>query len=224
MLVAFSGLVVDGETEYTETKMNVTKSGENVRENQLKEAFHTDNFNILIVAEKYQTGFDEPLSHTMFVDKKLKGVKAVQTLSRLNRTMPGKKDTFILDFVNDVEDIEVAFQPFYEQTNLREEINVNLIYDTQSKLRKFNVYNQGDIERVMKLVKQAQKQQNERLLGRISSMFKPIMDRYEEMNKDNQYQFRVTLRNFSKWYDYISQLDRLFDMELLEERILLDTC
>ncbi|BDQ52940.1 hypothetical protein EfsSVR2330_04510 [Enterococcus faecalis] len=219
VLVAFSGLVVDGETEYTETKMNVTKSGENVRENQLKEAFHTDNFNILIVAEKYQTGFDEPLLHTMFVDKKLKGVKAVQTLSRLNRTMPGKKDTFILDFVNDVEDIEAAFQPFYEQTNLREEINVNLIYDTQSKLRKFNVYNQGDIERVMKLVKQAQKQQNERLLGRISSMFKPIMDRYEEMNKDNQYQFRVTLRNFSKWYDYISQLDRLFDMELLEERI-----
>ena len=132
VLVAFSGLVVDGETEYTETKMNVTKSGENVRENQLKEAFHTDNFNILIVAEKYQTGFDEPLLHTMFVDKKLKGVKAVQTLSRLNRTMPGKKDTFILDFVNDVEDIEAAFQPFYEQTNLREEINVNLIYDTQS--------------------------------------------------------------------------------------------
>ncbi len=219
VLVAFSGSVVDGETEYTETKMNVTKSGENVRENQLKEAFHTDNFNILIVAEKYQTGFDEPLLHTMFVDKKLKGVKAVQTLSRLNRTMPGKKDTFILDFVNDVEDIEAAFQPFYEQTNLREEINVNLIYDTQSKLRKFNVYNQGDIERVMKLVKQAQKQQNERLLGRISSMFKPIMDRYEEMNKDNQYQFRVTLRNFGKWYDYISQLDRLFDMELLEERI-----
>lgn len=219
VLVAFSGSVVDGETEYTETKMNVTKSGENVRENQLKEAFHTDNFNILIVAEKYQTGFDEPLLHTMFVDKKLKGVKAVQTLSRLNRTMPGKKDTFILDFVNDVVDIEAAFQPFYEQTNLREEINVNLIYDTQSKLRKFNVYNQGDIERVMKLVKQAQKQQNERLLGRISSMFKPIMDRYEEMNKDNQYQFRVTLRNFGKWYDYISQLDRLFDMELLEERI-----
>ncbi len=91
VLVAFSGLVVDGETEYTETKMNVTKSGENVRENQLKEAFHTDNFNILIVAEKYQTGFDEPLLHTMFVDKKLKGVKAVQTLSRLNRTMPGEE-------------------------------------------------------------------------------------------------------------------------------------
>ena len=219
VLVAFSGTVNDDENEYTETKMNVTKAGDNVRENQLKEVFHTDDFNILIVAEKYQTGFDEPLLHTMFVDKKLKGVKAVQTLSRLNRTMPDKKDTFILDFVNDAEDIEAAFQPFYEQTNLKEEINVNLIYDTQSKLRKFNVYNQEDIDGVMKLVKQAQKKQDERLLGRISSMFKPIVSRYEEMSKDNQYQFRVTLRNFGKWYDYISQLDRLFDMELLEERI-----
>lgn len=219
VLVAFSGTVNDDENEYTEAKMNVTKAGDNVRENQLKEVFHTDDFNILIVAEKYQTGFDEPLLHTMFVDKKLKGVKAVQTLSRLNRTMPDKKDTFILDFVNDAEDIEAAFQPFYEQTNLKEEINVNLIYDTESKLRKFNVYNQEDIDGVMKLVKQAQKKQDERLLGRISSMFKPIVTRYEEMSKDNQYQFRVTLRNFGKWYDYISQLDRLFDMELLEERI-----
>ena len=151
--------------EYTEPSLNVNKAGERISERQLKEAFHTEDFNILIVAEKYQTGFDEPLLHTMFVDKKLRGVKAVQTLSRLNRTTSGKKDTFILDFVNSEEDIREAFQPFYEVTTLDEEINVNLIYDTQSKLRKYKVYNQEDIDQVLKLVRQAQKRQDERLFG-----------------------------------------------------------
>ena len=146
-------------------------------------------------------------------------MKAVQTLSRLNRTTPGKKDTFILDFVNSEEDIQTAFQPFYEETTLNEEININLIYDTQSKLRKYNVYNQGDIDQVLKLVRQAQNRQDEKLLGRISSLFKPVIQRYEELPKDTQYQFRVTLRNFGKWYSYISQLDRTFDMQLLEENI-----
>ena len=219
VLVAFSGSVNVEGTEYTEPNLNVTKAGDRISEKQLKEAFHTEDFNILIVAEKYQTGFDEPLLHTMFVDKKLRGVKAVQTLSRLNRTTPGKKDTFILDFVNSEEDIQTAFQPFYEETTLNEEININLIYDTQSKLRKYNVYNQGDIDQVLKLVRQAQNRQDEKLLGRISSLFKPVIQRYEELPKDTQYQFRVTLRNFGKWYSYISQLDRTFDMQLLEENI-----
>ncbi|MBP1040984.1 type I restriction endonuclease subunit R [Vagococcus sp. BWB3-3] len=219
VLVAFSGKVTDDENEYTEASLNRNNTGERIKESQLKDAFHSEEFNILIVAEKYQTGFDEPLLHTMFVDKKLKGVKAVQTLSRLNRTMLGKKDTFILDFVNTNEEIQEAFQPFYEETRLDEEININLIYDTQAKLRKYNVYNQTDIDTVIKLVKQAQKKQDERLLGRVSSQFKPILQRYEELIDELKYEFRVTLRNFGKWYNYISQLDRTFDMELLEESI-----
>ncbi|SBO17654.1 putative type I restriction-modification system (HsdR) [Carnobacterium divergens] len=219
VLVAFSGKVTDDENEYTETSLNRNNIGERIKESQLKEAFHSEEFNILIVADKYQTGFDEPLLHTMFVDKKLKGVKAVQTLSRLNRTMLGKKDTFILDFVNTNEEIQEAFQPFYEETRLDEEININLIYDTQAKLRKYNVYNQADIDTVIKLVKQAQKKQDERLLGKVSSQFKPILQRYEELSDGLKYEFRVTLRNFGKWYNYISQLDRTFDMELLEESI-----
>lgn len=219
VLVAFSGTVSDDDKEHTESSMNVTKAGERIKESQLKEVFHTEDFNLLIVAEKYQTGFDEPLLHTMFVDKKLSGVKAVQTLSRLNRMMQGKKDTFVLDFVNTEEEILEAFQPFYEETTLDSEININLIYDTQSKLRKYNIYNQDDIDQVMKLVKQAQQRQDERLLGRISSLFKPIIQRYDELPKDTQYEFRVTLRNFGKWYNYIAQLDRTFDMELLEENI-----
>lgn len=219
VLVAFSGTVNDDGEEYTEPKMNVTKSGERVQEKQLKETFHGDDFNLLIVAEKYQTGFDEPLLHTMFVDKKLRGVKAVQTLSRLNRTMQGKRDTFVLDFVNTEEEIFEAFQPFYEATTLKEGLNINLIYDTQSKLRKYHLYNDDDIATVMKINQQAQKKQDERLLGRMSSVLKPVIDRYEDLADDVKYEFRVTLRNFNKWYNYISQIDRTFDKELLEESI-----
>ena len=104
ILAAFSGSVQDGDEEYTESGLNVRKDGSHISEGQTKEEFH-DNFNVLVVAEKYQTGFDEPLLHTMIVDKKLKNVKAVQTLSRLNRTCPGKVDTFVLDFANKKEDI-----------------------------------------------------------------------------------------------------------------------
>ena len=104
VLVAFSGEVEDGGERYTEPQLNVQADGEHISEKALPEAFHGDDFNVLVVAEKYQTGFDEPLLHTMFVDKKLSGVKAVQTLSRLNRICKGKSDTFVLDFVNTAED------------------------------------------------------------------------------------------------------------------------
>ena len=100
--------------DHTEPSLNIRADGSHIAESQTKQEFH-DNFNVLIMAEKYQTGFDEPLLHTMIVDKKLKGVKAVQTLSRLNRTCPGKTDTFVLDFVNKAEDIQEAFQPHSRQ-------------------------------------------------------------------------------------------------------------
>ena len=104
--------------------MNVGHDGQRVAESQTKAEFH-DYGDMLIVAEKYQTGFDEPLLHTMIVDKKLKGVKAVQTLSRLNRTCIGKVDTFVLDFANKKEDILEAFQPFYQETSLSQEVNAD---------------------------------------------------------------------------------------------------
>lgn len=137
VLVAFSGSVEDGDEEYTETGLNVRRDGSHISESQTKTEFH-DNFNILVVAEKYQTGFDEPLLHTMIVDKRLKKVKAVQTLSRLNRTCPGKVDTFILDFANTKEEILDAFQPFYQETSLEQEVNVDLMYQTQRELDRFN--------------------------------------------------------------------------------------
>ena len=217
ILVAFSGAIQDGEEEYTEPKLNVRKDGTHISENQTKAEFH-DNFNVLIVAEKYQTGFDEPLLHTMIVDKKLKGVKAVQTLSRLNRTCAGKEDTFILDFVNKKEDILEAFQPFYQETYLQQEVNVDLIYQTQKELRGFAVYSDDDITAFSKEYFKPGKQ-DARALGRMTSILKPVADRYNKKEANERYQFRRQLRNLIKWYSYISQVVRMFDKELHEEYV-----
>ena len=221
ILVAFSGAIKDidatgEEVEYTEEKLNKRADGTHIKESQLKEEFHKDEYAMLIVAEKYQTGFDEPLLHTMFVDKKLKGVKAVQTLSRLNRTCAGKTDTFVLDFVNTAEEIKEAFQPYYECTELDEEINPNLIYDTRKLIRDFGLYNDEDIATFLKLFLKKEKQSASDL-GKLTSLFKPIINRYNELPEDKRFDYKKTVRNFVKWYSYITQISRMFDKGLHEE-------
>ena len=215
VLVAFSGSVKDGGEEYTEPKLNVRKNGTHISEAQTKEEFH-DNFGMLIVAEKYQTGFDEPLLHTMIVDKKLKGVKAVQTLSRLNRTYPGKVDTFVLDFINKKEDIQKAFQPFYQETMLDEEVNTDLLYKVQSELRGYAIYSDDDIAAFIKEYSRYGNQDS-KALGRMTSALKPTADRYNLMSADGRYKFRRLCRTFVKWYGYISQVVRMFDEDLHKE-------
>ena len=215
ILTAFSGVVHDGDEEYTEPKLNVRKDGTHISESQTKAEFH-DNFNVLIVAEKYQTGFDEPLLHTMIVDKKLKSVKAVQTLSRLNRTCAGKVDTFVLDFVNTKEDILEAFQPFYQETYLQQEVNVDLIYQTQKELRGYGIYSEDDIEAFAKEYFRYDKQDS-RAMGRMTSALLPVAGRYNKKTPDERYQFRRQLRSLIKWYGYISQIVRMFDKDLHKE-------
>ena len=180
VLVAFSGELVDGEVSYTEEKCNKTKSGETIKENQLKEYFKSDDFNILIVAEKYQTGFDEPLLHTMFVDKRLTGVKAVQTLSRLNRTCKGKTDTFVLDFVNSPEDIKEAFQPFYQATVLQEETDPNRIYDLKKYLDKSAVYTQEQIDNVADIYFKSG-EQDKNAIGKMRSILDSSVKIYSDL-------------------------------------------
>src|SRR5699024_6963800 len=180
--------------------------------------FSTDDFNMLIVAEKYQTGFDEPLLHTMFVDKKLRGVKAVQTLSRLNRIAPDKEDTFVLDFRNSKEEIEKAFKPYYEATILDESINVNLIYDTHLLLREFSLYDDEDIQKFIKIYYKEGKQ-TDKDLGKITSIIKPIIDRYINLAEEDRYEFRRIIRNFNKWYSYIIQITRMYDKEIHKEYV-----
>ncbi|MBO5377600.1 MAG: type I restriction endonuclease subunit R [Ruminiclostridium sp.] len=215
VLVAFSGAINDGGDEYTESRLNVRKDGSHISEEQTKAEFH-DNFNVLIVAEKYQTGFDEPLLHTMIVDKKLRGVKCVQTLSRLNRICENKTDTYILDFVNTAEDIKKAFQPFYQETSLSQEVNVDLIYQTQKELRGYKLYDDANISTFSDIY-YSSKKQDDKMMGKMTSALKPVADRYNDLSNDDRYQFRRLLRSYIKWYGYISQICRMFDKDMQRE-------
>ena len=222
ILAAFSGSIKDpddpSEKEWTESNINVDSKGRSVSESQTKQVFH-DEGNILIVAEKYQTGFDEPLLHTMIVDKKLRGVKAVQTLSRLNRTHPDKRDTLIIDFVNTKDDILNAFQPFYQETFLAEEINTDLIYKTQKMLREFHVYDDDDIKKVTAIYFDENKRKANKTQAAITNALLPVQKKYNGLNQEQRYQFRKTCRTFVKWYSYISQITRMFDKDLHDEYI-----
>ncbi len=217
VLVAFSGSIKDGGEEHTESSLNVRKDGSRISEEQTKAEFH-DNFNMLIVAEKYQTGFDEPLLHTMIVDKKLRGVKCVQTLSRLNRICTGKTDTFVLDFVNKAEDIQDAFQPFYQETSLSQEVNVDLIYKLQQDLRNYKIYSDNDIEAFCNIY-YSDKKQDSTMMGKMTSALKPVADRYNKMQPDERYNFRRQVRSYIKWYGYISQVCRMFDTDMQKEYV-----
>lgn len=216
ILAAFSGSIKDPDDqkdiEWTESKLN------GVNESQTKQVFH-DEGNILIVAEKYQTGFDELLLHTMIVDKKLRGVKAVQTLSRLNRTHPDKQDTFIIDFVNTKEDILKAFQPFYQETSLAQEINTDLIYKTQKMLRAFKIYDNTDIETVNKIYFDEDKRKANKIQAAVTNALLPIQQKYNALNQEQRYQFRKLCRTFVKWYGYITQIARMFDKQMHDEYI-----
>jgi len=211
--------VNDGGEEFSESKLNTRRDGSHIAESQTKAEFH-ENFHILIVAEKYQTGFDEPLLHTMIVDKRLRGVKAVQTLSRLNRTCPGKTDTFVLDFINTAEDIQEAFQPFYQETMLSAEVNADLLYQVQRELRGYAVYSDDDIKAFSDEYYRRDRQDS-KAMGRMSSILVPVSERYTRLAQDDRYQFRRLCRNLIKWYGYISQVVRMFDEELHKEYVFL---
>ncbi len=212
VLVAFSGEIENNGETFTEEKINKTKDGKTIKENTLPEIFHTDDFGILIVAEKYQTGFDEPLLHTMFVDKKLSGVKAVQTLSRLNRTCRGKQDTFVLDFVNSTEDIRKAFEPYYEETVLEKETDPNVVYDLKNTLDEYRVYQQMEINSFADVFYSSEQEYGD--LGKLKSKIQPALDRFNALIAKKQDLFKSTLARFIRIYSFITQVCRLFDKEL----------
>lgn len=218
VLVAFSGEVEDEGVSYTEPQMNLRPDGTRIAENQLKDEFNGDNYNVLIVAEKYQTGFDQPLLHTMFVDKKLKGVKAVQTLSRLNRTAPGKNDTFVLDFVNSREDILESFQPYYETTTLESGLDPQTIYTLQAKIEQYRLYNQADVEYLYELIHKGDSQKVDDL-GRLYSALRQPVEAYNNLGEEIQDEVRVTLRKFNKVYEYVTQLMAIQDLDLYKENL-----
>lgn len=222
VLVAFSGKVkFDGDdTEYIEAEMNEYPDVKKINSDaKFRKAFKSDDFNIMVVADKYQTGYDEPLLHSMFVDKKLKGVNAVQTLSRLNRTCPFKNDTFVLDFANTSESIKESFQPFYEETTLVGSSDVNRVYDLRSKLNEFAIFNDEDIDKFYAIMKvnSDKKKQDDSAIGKLVSVMKPAVDNYADLDDDKRLLARDTMMKFIRSYGFVTQLVRINDEDLFKD-------
>ena len=206
-LVAFSGTVSYQGQDYTEPQLNSTEELK-ISESALPMYFASDMFNVLIVAEKYQTGFDEPLLHSMFVDKGLRGVKAVQTLSRLNRCCTGKVDTFVLDFANTAESIKASFQPFYEDTWLGEDVDVNIVYKYLNELKNFHLWSDDTEAKVFDVYSKTQD------MGKLTALFKPVMEDYMQLEEEDRFKVRFLVRAFNRFYSYMAQIVRTFDVEL----------
>jgi type I restriction enzyme R subunit len=208
-LVAFSGKVIDDIYPDGVSEAELNGFGEK----ELPSRFESDEYQILLVAEKYQTGFDQPLLHTMYVDKKLSGVKAVQTLSRLNRIHTGKDDTFILDFANNRETIFESFAPYYKTTRLEEETNPNHLYDLKARLDEFSVYWESEIEQFTQIYFKSKKQLTFREQKKLYAVIQPSVDRYKGLEEDKQDEFKKGLRIWCNIYSYLSQIVPFGDAE-----------
>ena len=204
ILVAFSGKVIDDNTPDGVSEPQMT----GYSEKELPEIFDREEYKILIVADKYQTGFDQPLLQTMYVDKKLSGVKAVQTLSRLNRTCAGKEDTFVLDFVNDRETIFASFQPYYEITTVTEETDINHLYDLKARLDEFQVYWETEIEAFANVYFNPEtKLNNPKQQKYLYSFTDPAVDRFKEIEEEEkQDEFKKGLRTWTNLYAFLAQI------------------
>ena len=185
-----------------------------IGERELPDTFSRPEYRLLLVAEKYQTGFDQPLLHTMYVDKKLAGVHAVQTLSRLNRIYPGKEDTFIMDFVNEPEVILAAFQPFYESASLEDNPDPNQIYDLRTKLDVYGVARIEEVEAFARVFFKPRASQSASDSRTLNGTIDPAVERWREFEQGAKDQFKHLLAEFIRLYGFISQIAPFSDPEL----------
>ncbi len=202
-LVAFSGTVQDSGRSYTETGMN------GFPETQTAKTFERPEHRFLIVANKFQTGFDQPLLHTMYVDKKLGGVNAVQTLSRLNRTHPEKKGTMVVDFANESDAIKAAFEPYYETTLLSEATDPNLLYEIQTRLAAFPVYTEAEVDGFAKVYFDPKATQD-----RLYAVLAPVVERFQALPEEEQQDFRGQLTDYVRLYAFLAQVLTFADADL----------
>ncbi len=202
-LVAFSGTVHDEGKNYTEAGMN------GLPEAQTARTFDTSPYRFLVVANKFQTGFDQPFLHTMYVDKKLGGVNAVQTLSRLNRIHPEKSETTVLDFTNEADGIKESFDPYYETTILSEGTDPNLLYDGERRLLEFGVFDEADVVAFAKLYFDPDATQ-----AQLYAALKPIVDRVSDRDEDERRDFRKMVGEYVRLYSFLSQILTFQDADL----------
>jgi len=202
-LVAFSGTVQDGGQSYTEAGMNGFPEAQTAR------MFERPEYRFLIVANKFQTGFDQPLLHTMYVDKKLSGVNAVQTLSRLNRTHPEKNGTIVLDFANEADEIKAAFEPYYETTLLSEGTDPNLLYELERRLADFPVYTEEDVRSFARVYFDPEATQDQ-----IYRVLAPVVERFRGLTDEERSDFRGQLGDYIRLYAFLAQVLTFTDPDL----------
>ncbi len=218
-IVAFSGKVIyaNAPEGISEVEMN------GFSEKELPRKFASDEYQLLLVADKYQTGFDQPLLHTMYVDKKLSGVKAVQTLSRLNRMCAGKEDTFVLDFANDTQEILDSFQPYYELTSIKENSDPNHLYDLRAELQKANVIWETEVNNFCNIYFKSSKSLSAVDQGKLNSYIDPAVERFKALPEEkddamgtlvNKDDFKNTLQTFCRTYSFLTQIMPFSDVEL----------
>lgn len=211
-LVAFSGevkLKELPEEKFTEVGMNG-----GIKESELPERFDSNEYQLLLVAEKYQTGFDQPLLHTMYVDKRLAGIHAVQTLSRLNRVARGKEDTFILDFVNDPEEIYRAFKPYYEATDIGAEADPQQLNDLAHQLAAWRIYYQADVDAWCEIWFRSRMTPTGGEHKKLNAILDTVVDRYCKRSAEEQEQFKGQLASFRNLYLFLSQVIPYQDSDL----------
>lgn len=197
-LVAFSGSIQDESgNRYTEKNINNIST-----ESELRVKFDSQEYNILIVVEKYQTGYDQPLLHTMYADKKLYGIKAVQTLSRLNRTSIGKTDTFIVDFQNSIEEIIKAFEPFYQGTTLVDKSDPSYLFRLYDLILKYGVITNNFAETYFK----PRSSQFVSDLGKLYSIMNLVLDRFRSITEIQQDGFKQRIKEFIETYSFMAQI------------------
>ena len=206
-LVAFSGKVVSDGKEYTESSIN------GFSEDRLTKEFDKDDYKVLLVANKYQTGFDQPKLCAMYILKRLRGVNAVQTLSRLNRICPPfEKKTFVLDFVNTYEDIVSAFEPYYTTTLLANSVTPSAVYDLEAKLDGYMVLDPTDIDCAISYLYELDK--NAALKKKLNYYFKRAKVRIEQYDISKQLEIVAVMRHFIRFYEFLIQVSCFEDVEL----------
>ena len=208
-LVAFSGTVRDGGKDYTESGMNSVAVERRIGEQQTAKEFAGADYRFMVVANKFQMGFDQPLLHTMYVDKKLGGVNAVQTLSRLNRTHAKKESTSVLDFANEADEIRKAFERYYETTLLSEETDPNLLYEVERELLDFGVFAEPDVS-AFALIFFDPKATHDQYYAALAE----CRDRFTKMDPESRTRFRRRLRDYRRLYGFLSQVMPFTDTDL----------
>ncbi|NBD32417.1 MAG: DEAD/DEAH box helicase family protein [Cyanobacteria bacterium] len=211
-LVAFSGKVqLDdfSDDSFSEVGMN-----EGIKEKELPEKFASDDYQVLLVADKYQTGFDQPLLHTMYIDKRLSGIRAVQTLSRLNRIAPGKQDTFVLDFVNEPEEIYKAFNPYYEVSEAEEEPDPHRLDQLAYTLQQWQIFDSSEIDQWCEIWYRNRANPTGGEHQKLNNILDRVIDRYTELEEEEQALFKSQFISFRNLYLFLSQIIPYSDSEL----------